>query len=664
VHDEDIARGPTRVAGAPEAGGDGDERLAPGAHAGEYEIVRHLGSGAMGDVYAGRHPVIGKQVAVKVIKRKLAASAEAAERFVREARAVNRVDHPNVLDVFAFGRLDDGRPYLVMDLLEGESLGDRLRRDGALDPAAAVEILTPVCEALAVAHDEGVVHRDLKPDNVFLARGGRGQADARERVFVLDFGIAKVLGDATADTAPGTLTGEGVWIGTPAYMSPEQWTAEGASARSDIYAAGAMLYEMLTGRVPYQARSVPAMMEKHFHAEVPPLTSRNGDRLPAAWQKVVRQAMAKKPDERPADARTLLAAARDALAGSGPATPIAGAGSSVRRLWPAALAAVLAVAAAGVLIDMKRRGDRQPEARPGPAAVEPAASGARVPVMSTPAGAQVEVDGVYVGNTPYEIRAAPGETLQVRVSRPGYGPVERTVETGDQVVVQVVLPPVTGFEGVWQLAGGELRAFERSGDRVAGYRLERADGEREFIRFFDFTAADAGVRFAATEETIDERAPNEPTCRFELRAEYHYVPGGDELTLRREEVNYDFHDGRCTELARRWSDPGAARRLDEEARADAVWAASHAGAGNVAVDAPADRKTAVPPVQQPLPADEVAAANAPAVQERAPAKEPPEQTKQAPSKEPPEQKQVPGKEPLPQQAAGDQGLPPAQNAAD
>jgi tRNA A-37 threonylcarbamoyl transferase component Bud32 len=649
VRDEDIARGPTRLAAAEEAGGEGDERLEPGARAGEYEIVRHLGSGAMGDVYAGRHPVIGKQVAVKVIKRKLAASAEAAERFVREARAVNRVDHPNLLDVFAFGRLDDGRPYLVMDLLAGESLGDRLRREGALPAAEALDILTPVCEALAAAHDEGVVHRDLKPDNVFLARGGRGD----DRVFVLDFGIAKMLGDATAETAPGTLTGEGVWIGTPAYMSPEQWTAEGATARSDLYAAGAMLYEMLTGKAPYQARSVPAMMEKHFHAEVPPLTTHTGARLPAAWHEVVRRAMAKKPEDRPADARALLDEARAALDGAGRAVTRDGGG--VRRMWPVALGGLLAIAAAGVLVALSRGPETEPEARPAAGPVTPAAAGAHVLVSSSPAGARLEVDGVYVSNTPHTIPAEPGEVLRIRVSRPGFGAVERTVEAGQGAPVHLTLPPAAGYEGVWQLASGELRAFERSGERIAGYRLQRADGEREFMRFFDFAEAAEGVRFAAAEETIDERAPNEPSCRFQLRAEYHYLPAGDRLTLRREEVNYDLHEGRCTEMARRWSEPTTARRLDEAAMADAVWAASHAGSGNVA--AARDRKTAVPPVQAP---DDGAQAGAPA-RKQPPAKEPPPskadavQSKEPPAQQaiPPVQNQAPAPEPAGQQAGAD-----------
>ncbi|MCB9572006.1 MAG: serine/threonine protein kinase [Kofleriaceae bacterium] len=271
--DDAIAQGPTLLSGSDPgatSGTDGDDdRLAAGARAGDYEIERFLGAGAMGDVYAARHPLIGKRAAVKVIKRRLAAAPEAVERFLREARAVNQVGHPRVIDVFAVGRLDDGRLYLVMDLLDGETLGARLGRGRpSLDETLA--ILDAVAAALDAAHARGVVHRDLKPDNVFLARGdGPGAAPA---VFVLDFGIAKLLGDAGAgELAATTLTDRGSWLGTPAYMAPEQWGAEGAGPASDRYALGAMAFELLAGRPPFAATSLPQMMEKHFRAPVPSL---------------------------------------------------------------------------------------------------------------------------------------------------------------------------------------------------------------------------------------------------------------------------------------------------------------------------------------------------------------------------------------------------------
>ncbi|MCE9578090.1 MAG: serine/threonine protein kinase, partial [Deltaproteobacteria bacterium] len=279
----------------------GDERLAAGTRAGDYEVEQHLGAGAMGDVYAGRHPLIGKRVAIKVIKRALASSAEAVERFLREARAANQVGHPNVVDVFALGRLTDGRLYLVMDLLEGESLAARVRR-GRLAPDRALAILAPIAWALDAAHARGVVHRDLKPDNVFLAGD-----PAAPTVFVLDFGIAKLL--STATDAPVALTGEGTWLGTPAYMAPEQWSADGAGPASDRYALGVMAYQLLVGDLPFRASSLPGMMEKHFRAAVPTVSTM-GLALPAAIDGVLARAMAKDPDDRFATAGALI----DALA--------------------------------------------------------------------------------------------------------------------------------------------------------------------------------------------------------------------------------------------------------------------------------------------------------------------------------------------------------------
>jgi serine/threonine protein kinase len=169
-------------------------------------------------------------VAIKVLHAQLAASADAGLRLVREAQAVNQVAHPGVVDVFAYGRLDDGRTYLVMDLVDGETVRARLRR-GPLPPAVAVEVIDAIARALDAAHARGVVHRDLKPDNVMVHDG------PPLTVKVLDFGIAKLRPQAGAPST-ATLTAQGSWMGTPAYMAPEQWSADGATAASDRYALG------------------------------------------------------------------------------------------------------------------------------------------------------------------------------------------------------------------------------------------------------------------------------------------------------------------------------------------------------------------------------------------------------------------------------------------
>src|SRR5687767_6930620 len=203
----DIALSPTQRATEPNAPTDAS-RLAPGVKAGEYVVERFLGAGAMGEVYAGTHPDIGKRVAIKVLKPSLAASEEAEERFKREARVVNKIDHPNVIDVFAFGRLDDQRLYLVMDLVDGRTLRAAVQ-DGPLDVGTTLDILDQIADALDAAHAKGVVHRDLKPDNVMIAG---------DKALVLDFGIAKLVSTGSADPAT-MLTGQGAWIGTPGYMA-------------------------------------------------------------------------------------------------------------------------------------------------------------------------------------------------------------------------------------------------------------------------------------------------------------------------------------------------------------------------------------------------------------------------------------------------------------
>jgi serine/threonine-protein kinase len=185
---EDVGLSPTQRATAPEA--HGDARLTPGVRAGDYVVEGFLGAGAMGEVYAGTHPEIGKRVAIKVMKTSLGSSKQAAARFKREARVANAISHPNVIDVFAFGRLDDGRDYLVMDRVDGRTLRAAVE-DGPLPLDAALEILDQIASALDAAHAKGIVHRDLKPDNVMLS-------GTPPHVWVLDFGISPSLAPESA----------------------------------------------------------------------------------------------------------------------------------------------------------------------------------------------------------------------------------------------------------------------------------------------------------------------------------------------------------------------------------------------------------------------------------------------------------------------------------
>jgi len=567
------AEGPTLLAETGPEVGEG-ERLTAGAKAGDYEVEGFLGAGAMGDVYAGKHPLIGKRVAIKVIKRRLASSPEAVERFLREARAVNQVGHANVVDIFAVGRLDDGRLYLVMDLLDGESLGARLRRD-RMPPEDTVRILDAVAVALDAAHDKRVVHRDLKPDNVFLAERG---------VFVLDFGIAKLLTAATAAGAPGpgTLTDRGTWLGTPAYMAPEQWGADGAGPASDRYALGVMAFEMLAGRAPFSASSLPGMMEQHFRAPVPTVTGQAAA-LPAAVDDVLARAMAKDPDHRFPTAVAMVDALRAAVGSTGRPRP-------ARRASP--MFAILGVATAGAAVVtavVVLRGGRDRQAA-GQTTPTPTPS-ETVAITSSPAGARILLDGAARGVTPTTV-PRPERAVTLVVDKPGYTRVTRTLAP-DGVPVRVTLSPVTLFEGVWALPDGVLRGFERRGEQVAMFSLEAAQGERHFERVFEFVAADAGlVAWVAAEDHVDPRAPDEPSCHVPLQAEYAYDVTTDGLERRTERVQLDFEGGHCAVVVKEWGETITLRRLDVAEHG--TWAESSAGAGNPtatvnSVDAPPPR---------------------------------------------------------------------------
>ncbi len=557
--------------------GRGDD-LAAGEAAGEYVIDHRIGGGAMGDVYAGRHPVIGKKVAIKVLKRELAARADGAERFLREARAVNQVDHPAVVDVFALGRLADGRLYLVMDLLAGESLRVRIG-DGPLPPAVTLAILRQVAAALDAAHARGVIHRDLKPDNIVVT----GPPD-RPAAHVLDFGIAKLVADAAGEDALATLTGQGAWLGTPAYMAPEQWSADGATAASDRYALGIVAYELLTGRPPFRATTLPGMMEQHFRAAAPSVTA-SGAGLDPALDRVFARLLAKEPGARPATAAAVVDELEAALAGrtggGGPARPRRGRGAA------AAAVAGVVVVAAGAAIVVGGTGRERASGRVEPRARE---VGARVQVTSRPPGARVRRGGVDLGVTPLVVAdVAAGETVELALSRPGYAPARRAVTVGDEPVqLDVALALVTGFEGAWTMPDGALRQFERRGEQVAGFALSSPGGERTFLRMFEFVPTDdSGVAFTASEPHVDERAPDEPSCNIPLRAEYRYHPVDDSLELRREKAQYALTDGRCVLQATAWGEPRSLTRL-AGAAADAPWAESRAGGAALANAGPAD----------------------------------------------------------------------------
>ena len=277
-----------------------------GTRVGNYEIKSKLGEGGMGAVYLGEHPLIGKRVAIKVLLEDYVSNETIAARFFNEAKAANDIRHQNIVDIVDFGRIaKDGGGfiiYIVMELLEGESLAGRLdSRRLSLDEVR--HILGQCCSGLAASHAKGIIHRDLKPDNLFLVKRG-GDPNFLK---ILDFGIAKLT--ATAPTNAKTRTG--TLIGTPAYMSPEQCAGRNKiDARSDVYSLGIVLYEMLTGQVPFKGEGFGDIVVAHLTEDPRPPSQLRPD-LPPAWEAVALRAIEKDPERRFQSMEEMAAALAD-----------------------------------------------------------------------------------------------------------------------------------------------------------------------------------------------------------------------------------------------------------------------------------------------------------------------------------------------------------------
>jgi serine/threonine-protein kinase len=255
----------------------------------KYAVLEKLGEGGMGVVYKGLHRGLEREVAIKILHGVYRSDPIAVGRFLREARTASRARHPRIVEVLDFGNLADGRPYLVMELVESETLMIRMR--GAVaESFAVVRIARGIAEGLAAAHGVGVVHRDVKPSNIFV--------DDDLDVKLADFGAAKMM-----EVADG-LTRDGKILGTPSYMSPEHILGHEVDGRTDIYALGCILFQMLTGTVPYKASNTRALLAMHLNAEIPPVKSPRGP-LPQALISLVRSMMAKDAGHRPQNAGDL-----------------------------------------------------------------------------------------------------------------------------------------------------------------------------------------------------------------------------------------------------------------------------------------------------------------------------------------------------------------------
>ncbi len=292
---------------------------------GRYLIERKIGEGGMGVVFAARHLIIERPLAVKVLKREVARDASTIKRFVQEAKAASRIGHPNIVDVTDFGTTPDGLTYSVMEYVDGKTLSQAIKLSAPLPADRALPIAAQIAQALGAAHDKGIVHRDLKPENIFLInRDGR-----RDFVKIVDFGIAKVTPlDATGAVAPGQegprLTRAGAVFGTPEYMAPEQAAGRGdTDGRVDVYALGTILYEMLTGRVPHKSESMVRTLAMQMLDPIePPSKVRPDLAIDPELEAVVMKALAKKREQRFATMGEFLAAMTAAAKGVELAQPV------------------------------------------------------------------------------------------------------------------------------------------------------------------------------------------------------------------------------------------------------------------------------------------------------------------------------------------------------
>ncbi len=468
-----------------------DPDLVAGQVVGEYVVDGKLGQGGFGAVFRAAHPLIGKVVAIKVLSRRFSVDPEMVSRFVAEARAVNQIRHRNIIDIFSFGQLEDGRHYYVMEYLDGEPLDRRIKRMGQIPLAEAVPILRGLARALDAAHVKGIAHRDLKAENVFLG------VDADGAVFpkLLDFGIAKLMGP---EDVIAHKTRTGAPMGTPYYMSPEQCRGREVDHRTDLYAFGVLTYLVLAGAFPIDGDDYMTILMRQMVDDPPPLRA-HVTGIPEGVDHVIAWLMHKEAAQRPPDLATAIRALEEAggLPSTGqlasvhtpsgmvriPASitgrPTAAAATATtptpnperrpRRWWPFALAGAVLVAGGATFAIVSSRGSGPApradagviattlpppvDAAPAPspdaavaAVVAPVDAGAAtvtVEISGTPPGTEVKVGDRHVGTAPGAISLTRGEyEVVLTLTAPRYRPREIRVMPDRDSQQTVTLKPI------------------------------------------------------------------------------------------------------------------------------------------------------------------------------------------------------------------------------
>jgi serine/threonine protein kinase len=484
---------------------------------GKYRIEERIGQGGMGTVYRAVQSGLNRDVAVKILKRELNVDRDTVARFHREANAMSLLNHPNTVRVYDFGQTDDGLLYLVMELLRGELITQRLTREGALDVLEALRFTQQILRSLSEAHTKSLVHRDLKPDNIFVANAEGHQTTV---IKVLDFGIAKVVApDKRVDQFE---TQAGTVFGTPRYMSPEQAQGGQLDGRSDLYSVGTLLYQMLTGRAPFVDDDAVVVMAKHIR-EMPdaPRKAAPDRPIPASLEAVVMRALAKEPAARFQEATEFEAALdacvpdvlaaqanpRDTLITLRPERPrplvwallavsVMGFSYFAYRSFLPTSGSARAIASQPLDV-ATHEPEPAPVVTPKPIitptpfveqqvpvpAAEPAPP-AHVTLRSKPRGAKVFRDGKKLGVTPLEMLVGPDEEfVRVELRLDGYQPLaaELTAKEGERLLeLSRIAPAKPSAKGTSRKRAARTQAPARSEEREQPAKQKRDDSYERF----------------------------------------------------------------------------------------------------------------------------------------------------------------------------------------